>query len=55
MRYLKILLGSIKVKGDLDDPETLQADIYEKVSTMIENETLKWEIDDEEDDEDESY
>lgn len=55
MKYLKILLSPIKVKGDIDDQETLQADIYEKISAMIEAETLVWEIDEEEEDEDEGY
>ena len=58
MKYLKIILNPIKVKGEESDEETLQADLYEKISTMIENETLKWKIDDEEEggeDDDENY
>jgi hypothetical protein len=56
MKYLKILLGPVKVKGSEDDMETLQLDLYDKISAMIESETLKWEIDPETDeDEDESY
>lgn len=54
MKYLKIILAPIKVKGDEDDQETLQSDLYEKISAMIESETLKWEVDEEEDD-DEDY
>lgn len=50
MKYLKILLEPIKVKGDPEDLETLQSDIYEKVSTLIEKEELIWRIDDENDD-----
>jgi hypothetical protein len=55
MKYLKIILNPIKVKGDEDDQETLQQDIYEKLSAMIEAETLLWKIDDEEEDDDEDY
>lgn len=55
MKYLKINLAPVKVKGDLEDPETLQQNLYEKISTMIESETLKWEIDEEDEDDDETY
>lgn len=52
MKYLKILIDPIKIKGDLEDPETLQVDIYEKLSAMIESETLSFSIDEEDEDED---
>lgn len=54
MKYVKILLAPVKIKADLDDPETIQQELYEKISTLIESEDLKWEIDpeDENDDED---
>jgi hypothetical protein len=54
MKYVKILLEPIKLKADPEDPETLQADLYEKIQAMIEAETLSYSID-EEDDEDEDY
>ena len=54
MKYLKILLSPIKIKGDPEDEETLQTDLYEEIQARIENETLKWSLDeeDQEDDED---
>jgi hypothetical protein len=53
MKYLKIILDPIKVKGNIDDPEQLQQDLYEKVQAMIEAETLSFTVDEEdEDDED---
>jgi hypothetical protein len=52
VKYLKIVLSPIKIKGDLDDPETLQHDVYERIQAMIEGETLTYEID-EDDEEDE--
>lgn len=51
MRYLRILINPIKLKGDADDTETLQHDLYEKIQAMIEAETLAWSIDEEEEDE----
>lgn len=54
MKYLKVIIDPIKIKGDLDDAETLQIDLYEKISAMIEAETLSFTIDDDED-EDEDY
>jgi hypothetical protein len=52
MKYLKIDIQSIRIKGDLEDEETLQADVYEKLQAMIESETLTFTIDEdfEEDD-----
>ena len=53
MRYLKIQVEPIKLKGDPEDSETLQADVYERLQCMIEAETLAFEIlEDEEEDED---
>lgn len=54
MKYLKVNLGSIKIKGDPEDMETLGVDIHERVAAMAEAGTLDWEIDwdNEEDDED---
>ena len=49
MRYLKIILQPIKLKGDPEDLETLQQDLFEKLQAMIEAETLAYEIDEEED------
>ena len=54
MKYLKIILDPIKIKGDPEDPETLQVDLYEKLQAMIEAETLTYYIDEDED-EDEDY
>lgn len=53
MKYLTIDIQSIRIKGDVDDEETLKTDIYEKLLAMIESETLTFSInhDDEEDDE----
>lgn len=55
MKYLKVVLEPIRLKGDPDDVSTLQADLYEKITAQIEAETLAWNIDDEEDDSDEDY
>ena len=45
MKYLKIVLDPIKIKGDEFDRETLQVDLYEKIISMCEAETLGWDID----------
>lgn len=50
MKYLKIILDPVKIKGDPEDPEQLQHDLYEKISAMIESETLAFTIDEEDDD-----
>ena len=55
MKYVKILLAPIKIKADLDDPESLQQEVFEKVSALIESEDLKFEIDEDQEDEDEGY
>lgn len=54
MKYLKILLEPIKLKGDPDDLPTLEADLYELVQAKIESESLAYEIVDEEDEDEES-
>lgn len=52
MKYLKIILEPIKLKGDPEDPETLQVDLFEKLQALIESETLTYYIDEDEEDED---
>jgi hypothetical protein len=52
MKYLKIIIDPIKLKGDLDDTETLQQDLYEKVIAMCESETLTFTVDEDDEDED---
>ena len=54
MKYLKVLIDPIKIKGDPEDEETLRVDLYEKIQAMIEAETLHFTID-EEDAEDEDF
>lgn len=53
MKYLKVDIQSLRIKGDLEDEETLRIDVYEKLQAMIESETLTFTIDEdyEEDDE----
>jgi hypothetical protein len=53
MKYLKVIIEPIKIKGDAEDPEQLQADLYERITAMIEAETLPFHIDEEDDDGDE--
>jgi hypothetical protein len=53
MKYLKIILDPIKIKGDPEDPEQLQHDLFEKIQAMVEAETLSFSIDEEDDDTDE--
>lgn len=45
MKYLTINIEPIRIKGDVEDPDQLQADVYERLSAMIESETLSFEID----------
>ena len=53
MKYLKVILAPIKMKGDVDDEETLRRDLYEKVQALIESGDLEFSVDEEdEDDED---
>ena len=51
MRYLKIVLQPIMIKGDVEDFDVLQTDLYESLTSMIEAETLKFEVVEEEEDE----
>ena len=51
MKYLRILIDPIKVKGDLDDEEQLQADVYQKLTELIESEVLSFTVDEEDDSE----
>lgn len=54
MKYLKILLDPIKIKGDEDDLDTLKVDLYEKIQGLIESDSLGFSIDeDDHDDENE--
>lgn len=55
MKYLRILVDPIKLKGDEDDAEQLQADLYEKISAMIEAETLSFTIDEDYVDDDDEF
>jgi hypothetical protein len=53
MKYLKVVV-EFKVKSDEDeDPDQLQADIYEKVQSLLESETLSYRIEEDEEDDDE--
>ena len=52
MKVLKIMIQPIEIKGDVDDPDTLQADLYERLQSMMESEVLSFEIVDEEEGED---
>ena len=54
MKYLKINLDSIKLKGDVEDMETLQVDLYEKIQSQLDDESLSWSVDEDEEDEDDS-
>lgn len=54
MKYLKILIDPIRIKGDPEDEETLKQDVIERVQAMCEAETLTFTID-EEDEDDEDY
>lgn len=53
MKYVKILIQPIEMKADLEDPDTLQQDLYEKLTAMVESETLAYEVLEEEEDMDE--
>ncbi len=56
MKYIKIFIKPFMIKGDLDDMDTLGHDVFEKVISMAEAETLDWYPDEEgeEGDEDDS-
>ena len=49
MKYLKVIIEPIKIKGDAEDLETLQSDLYERIQAMIENESLTFTIDEDDD------
>lgn len=53
MRYIKINLDPIRLKGDRDDFDTLQADLYEKIQALIDTDNLSWSIDEDGEEEDE--
>ncbi len=55
MKYLRILVDPIKIKGDPEDPEQLQVDFYEKLLAMIESETLSFTIDEDYTDDDDEF
>ena len=55
MKYLRILIEPFKIKGDEEDPDQLQADVYEKVQAMLESEVLAFSIDEGDEDSDEDY
>ena len=53
MKYLRVLIDPIRIKGDPEDPDQLQQDVVEKVAAMLEAETLSFTIDEDyEEDED---
>ena len=53
MKYLTVVIDPIKVKGDVEDLDQLRQDLYEKIQSMIEAETLDFTVDEDgEDDED---
>ena len=53
MRYLKVDIQSLHLKGDPEDYEQLMSDVYEKLQSLIESETLTFSIDEDfEEDED---
>lgn len=55
MKYLKIQIDPIMIKGSEEDEETLRVDLYERVQSMLDAETLTFVIVDEEDGGDEDY
>jgi hypothetical protein len=55
MKYLKVLLDPIKLKGDPEDLETLQVDLYEKIQGLIDTESLGFSIDDSDEDDEDDY
>lgn len=55
MRYLKIVIDPLKIKGDVEDPDQLQVDVYEKLSALIEAETLTFSIDEDDDGDDDDF
>jgi hypothetical protein len=55
MKYLRILLDPIKLKGEIDDPETIQVDLYEKIQGMIDRDELSWSVDEDYEDDEEDF
>lgn len=55
MKYLTILIGPLKVKGDVDDQDQLRQDVYEKIQSMIEAETLDFSVDEDSEDDEDSF
>jgi hypothetical protein len=55
MKTLKILIQPFDIKGDEEDTDQLQQDVYEKVLAMVESETLAFEILEDEEEESEDY
>jgi hypothetical protein len=55
MKYLKIVIEPFKIKGDTEDPDTLQQDVYERISAMVESESLAFSVDEDYEDEDSDY
>jgi hypothetical protein len=53
MKFVKVIIKPIKIKCDPEDVDTLQQDLYEKVQSLLDLEELKWEIDEEESEDDE--
>ena len=53
MKYLRILVDPVKIKGDEDDLDQVRIDLYEKLQSMIEAETLGFTIDENDEDDDE--
>jgi hypothetical protein len=51
MKYVRILVEPIMIKADVEDEDQLKHDVYEKLSAMIESETLSFSVADEEEDE----
>ena len=54
MKYLRILIAPLKIKGDPTDRDQLQQDLFERIQTMIEDETLDWDIDEDESEDEDS-
>jgi hypothetical protein len=55
MKYVKIVVEPFKIKADLEDEETLKQDVYERVQSMLEAETLAYSVDEEDEDSDDDF
>lgn len=55
MKYLKIFIDPIRIKGCADDEDTLKEDVYERLQAMLEAETITFYIDEDESEDDEDY